>query len=192
MIQNLPPRAASPVLIEINRSAQRESNSLTIKDWKKVQTGTDTRVSAMVDGFEVYFEGACLADAPERADAFLAVGLLQAMYQNRPLDLTALPPLSAGLLEHIYQMQDVWCCWNPRLHRIRIIATETETFAGSTNLTFFSGGVGAMYTALALGEKAGRLVFINGFDFDMSPAVCDGAHQRAVDIATLLGRRFRV
>lgn len=163
---------------------------LVVDHWSKSLWAGETRVSARVDGYEVYFQGASLEDAPARADAFLAVTLLQAMQQNRVLDLSALPPVSSGLLARITEIQDIWCCWNPLLHRVQIRAVEAPTPPGTQNLTFFSGGVDAVHTAMSLGDKAGRLVFVNGFDFELDDAAFAASKERVERIAAQLGQKL--
>src|SRR5688572_27077084 len=86
---------------------------LIVRDWSRTRVQGVPGVSASVDGFQVHFNGVALGNVPERADAFLAISLLPAMYHRRPLDLTALPRVSAGLLAGIEKVQEIFSCWNP-------------------------------------------------------------------------------
>jgi hypothetical protein len=148
-------------------------------------------VSASVDGFQVHFSGAPLSNAPERADAFLAISLLPAMYHGRPLDLTAMPPVSAGLLANIEHVQEIWACWNPCLRRVPVLAREEATPPEDNTLTFFSGGVDAVHSVLHLGEQAGQLVMINGFDFLMEADAFSVVRKRLGKLAGKLGHELQ-
>ncbi len=160
---------------------------LVVRGWSRTPVRGVPGVSASIDGFHVYFNSNALINVPDRADPFLAVSLFLAMYQRRPLDLTALPPVSAGLLANVEEVQDIWCCWNPLLRRVPILAREEATPLGSGTITFFSGGVDAVHSVLRRGDQAGRLVTVNGIDFDMDDAAFSHVHQRLDKLANRLG-----
>jgi hypothetical protein len=168
----------------------RQNAPLVVRDWARTMVRGVPGVSASIDGFQVYFNGEALINTPDRADPFLAVSLLLAMYQRRSLDLTALPPVSAGLLANIEQVQEIWCSWNPLLRRVPILAREEATPSGSGAITFFSGGVDAVHGVLQLGERAGRLVTINGLDFNIDDAAFGRMHQRLKKLTNRLGREL--
>jgi hypothetical protein len=149
--------------------------------YRRQTTDGTTTVAAHLDDFEVWFTGASLANAPERGDAFLAIGLLPAMVAGRTLDLEDLPPVSAPLLDATQQIQEIWTTWNRALHRVEVRATPAPIAApvGDRTATFFSGGVDAVHTVLEAGRPGEELVYINGFDFDATAA------QRAAVVARL-------
>lgn len=161
-----------------------------VRGWNKSGSGQNSRVSASVDGHDLYFQGPGLQNAPESGDGFLAVSLLPAMYQNRPLDLRGMPPVSTGLLQSVEQLQDIWCSWNAELHRVPVLANEDVGEPGSGNLTFFSGGVDAVHTVVAAGEEAGKLVLVNGFDFSMDLSQFATTRDRVGKLAAKLGHEF--
>ncbi|MES2627221.1 MAG: hypothetical protein V4628_18185 [Pseudomonadota bacterium] len=170
---------------------QATANSpLIVRDWSRTRVKGAPGVSASVDGFQVNFNGSSLGNVPERSDVFLAISLLPAMYHNRPLDLTAMPPVSAGLLASIDKVQEIWSCWNPYLHRVPILAREEPTPSEGGAITFFSGGVDAVHSVLHLKEKAGQLVMINGFDFTMDNTAFAAVHKRLGKLAERLGHEL--
>ena len=166
------------------------STPLIVRDWSRTQVQGVPRVSASVDGFQVYYAGTALGNVPERADAFLAVSLLPAMLHGRPLDLTALPPVSSGFLANIERVQEIWSCWNPYLQRIPVLAREEATPSEGGSITFFSGGVDAIHSVLHLGASAGRLVMINGFDFAMDDTAFGTVRKRLAKTADKLGHEL--
>jgi len=166
------------------------TSPLIVRDWSRTRVNGVPGAAASVDGFSVYFKGAALGNVPERADAFLAVSLLPAMYNGRPLDLTNLPPVSAGLLANIERVQEIWSCWNPYLQRVPILAREEATPSEGGAITFFSGGVDAVHSVLHLGARAGRLVMINGFDFSMDDAAFASVCKRLGKLADRLGHEL--
>lgn len=112
--------------------------------------GPGIRVSASIDGRELWFECAEFHDEDRMGDAFLAVALLPAMAQGRDLDLTDLPPISPRLLDTIPQVQAAWLQWNPRLSSIDLWAPRGTSAPGRPGTaTAFSGGVNSSHAALA-------------------------------------------
>jgi hypothetical protein len=149
-------------------------------------------ISATVGGFDVWFRSRGLTQAPERGDAFLAVALIPAMYAGMDIDLLQLPPVSATLLAKLDLIQEIWTSWNPELRRVTIRANVAPDQHGTSDrtATFFSGGVDAVYAVLAGGGPREQLVFINGFDFAMTPTDWATATARVERLANLLGGEF--
>jgi hypothetical protein len=175
----------------MKKDMKKELNApFVVRDWAKTREGHQTRVSALVDGHDMFFRSDLLHDSPERADGFLAVSLIPAMYMARPLDLSSMPPVSAGLLEQVDKIQNLWVCWNEYLTKIPVITREEATPPGKGNLTFFSGGVDAVHTAMSLGDQVGRMLLLNGFDFEMGEAEFAAAAARTRKLADLLGHEL--
>jgi len=146
------------------------SNAYRVTGHTVQRLGDTTRVSAMLDGREVWFRSVGFHDVPDSGDPWLAVALLAAMAQGRPLDLRACPPVSTALLDNVETIQSLWTQWNPCLVRIPVHAHDGGCPAalGSRTGTFFSGGIDATHAVLT-GASAGELLaFIGGFDYRMS------------------------
>lgn len=163
--------------------------TLSVQRYQRNVQAHGTTISADVGGFEVWFRGQQLAQAPERGDPFLAVALLPAMYLAADLDLRALPPVSTRLLESLDQIQEIWTCWNPELRRVAVRANPAADAAPlhSRTATFFSGGVDAVHAVVAGAGPGEQLAFLNGFDFVMSDADWASATARAARLADKLG-----
>lgn len=164
-------------------------NSLVVTRYRRNARPDTTTISATIGDFEVWFRGRALADAPERGDPFLAVALLPAMYAGIDLDLQQLPPVSARLFAALDQIQEIWSSWNPELRRVAIQANLAPDEHPSTarTATFFSGGVDAVHAVLAGAGPHERLVFVNGFDFAMTPGAWATASARVARVAEKLG-----
>ena len=163
--------------------------TLAVQHYQRNRHPQGTTISATIGGFEVWFRGAHLDQAPERGDPFLAVALIPAMFAGADLDLRDLPPVSGQLLGSLEQIQEIWTTWNPELRRIDVranIAPEERPVSTRTG-TFFSGGVDAVHAVVAGAGPGELLAFVNGFDFVMSDTDWDTATARAARLADKLG-----
>ncbi len=162
---------------------------LVVRNWRIDHESNGTRVSADVGDMNVWFRIPPGVAAAETGDAFLAVALIPAMALGAGLDLTALPPISSELLGRLGDIQDIWTSWNPLMHRIDVRANQRPSRAAtmSGGAAFFSGGVDALFTALERRADLDQLVFINGFDFNMTADVFAVARARVARQAALLG-----
>ena len=96
--------------------------TMVVRNWRVDEAPGGFRVSADVGDMNVWIT--LPGDVPPRAaaDAFCAIALLPAMARGEDLDLTDMPPLSAGYIERLDPVQEIWNCWNPVLRRIEIRA----------------------------------------------------------------------
>jgi 7-cyano-7-deazaguanine synthase in queuosine biosynthesis len=161
---------------------------LVIKQWRSELSAGQGTVRADVGGIEVWFRAPDAFPLAASGDPWLAVGLLPAMALGATLDLRDLPPLSPKLLAALPTIQDIWTQWNPQIHRIEVLANSGPAAApNAERMCFFSGGVDATFSALARAESLTRLVFVNGFDFAMSPGSWAAALARVESLGTKLG-----
>lgn len=188
----LQPNAVTGIIEnEMHTSAARVTSPLVVRAWSRAPRRGLPAVSASIGGFDVEFCGAALDQAPERADAFLAISLLPAMARHSELDLRDLPPVSATLVEHLKLIQDIWATWNSQLHRVTVRCNvAADALPRGDRATFFSGGIDALYAAMVGGAPNERLVFINGFDFDADPEKFQRATARVVRLADRLEMRL--
>lgn len=167
-------------------------DTLAVTNYQRITQSSTTTISADVGEIEVWFRGKAFAEAPERADPFLATALIPAMFAGATLDLRHLPPVSATLMANLDQIQDIWTCWNPELKRVAVLANVAPDLPRSTSgtATFFSGGVDAVHAVLTGAGPGERLVFINGFDFIMTARQWSQACARVARLAEKLGGEF--
>lgn len=160
-----------------------------VTDHQVQRDGEATRVSASLDGREVWFRSPGFGEVSDSGDPWLAVALLAAMAQGRALDLRECPPVSSALLDQLETIQSVWTQWNPWLTRIVVHARDGGRPGPlrSETGTFFSGGIDATHAALT-GAGAGEwLAFLGGFDYRMSDEEYRHSVRRVARLADLLG-----
>ncbi|MCW5951388.1 MAG: hypothetical protein KIT69_03945 [Propionibacteriaceae bacterium] len=101
------------------------------------------------------------------ADAYFQVGLLLAMGYDGKLEMET--PISARLLHHSEELQDVLTNWYPRRLRRAVIEVPArdpaipEAASGGA-VSFFSGGVDSFDTAMRQSASITHLAFVHGFD----------------------------
>lgn len=125
---------------------------------------TDTRLSADIDGFELFFDFPAEFAPAVPGDVFLCAALLVAMKAGQPLTIDA--PCSPALLANCRgELQEIFCSWYPDLRRIEVHAEEARPAAGRHGVgSFFSGGVDGSYTFLRHREEITHLVSVQGID----------------------------
>ncbi len=152
---------------------------LTVRNLRHESDRGGTLVSADVGDVPMEFRFPAGVDVAERGDPWLAIAIVPAMFLGADLDLRELPPVSPRLLAALPAIQDIWCCWNPLLHRVAVRASAAPADAtGAGGMAFFSGGIDGLFTAHANRDRLERLVFINGFDFRMTPPQLAAALER--------------
>lgn len=136
-----------------------------LREFRVTEGANGHRVSAILDGREVWFESPGFEAPQEGGNAFLAVAFLAAMATGRNLDMSDLPPVSATLLDALPTLDAIWTQWNPCLSSIEVRAQRATTHSGpgGGESLFFSGGIGATHSALE-GTPGQQLVFVSGFD----------------------------
>ncbi|MEO8478230.1 MAG: hypothetical protein ABI542_01260 [Gemmatimonadota bacterium] len=145
------------------------------------------RVSAALDGSEVWFESEGFGAPHEAGNAFLSVALLAAMAEGRDLDMSDLPPVSPKLLDAVPTVQAIWTQWNPRLSAIEVRANRSQhAEPGTGESLFFSGGIDATHSALE-GTPGRQLVFVSGFDHAVDREIVPTTTARLARLAQQLG-----
>jgi hypothetical protein len=167
------------------------TDTLIVNEWRRSRNRDLPSITASIGGFPVEFRGAGLANAPDRGDAYLAVGLLPAMAAGVTLDLRDLPPVSGELLASLDEIQEIWTTWNPELKKIAVrCASTSEPVVSTGTAVCFSGGADAVHAALSYAESDATLVYVGGFDFDMSADALAVAVARVQPLADRLERRL--
>ena len=125
-----------------------------------------TIVSAVVDGFRLWYRLPRSFPFAKRGDAFVAAALLPAMARGERLDVDPDLPVSPLLLEGVARLQAIHHSWNPALKVIAVRAEAAEAASDHAGtMAFFSGGVDSTFTLLQRRTEISHLVFIQGFDF---------------------------
>src|SRR6185312_9604599 len=166
--------------------------SLSVSAVQCRTTTTSSRVSAVVDGTEVWFES---DDVPLRpsVEAFVAAFLIPSASRGLRLDTTG--AVDAAFAESLRKVLDITHRWwgydrvLPRVDTMRVEANPHRPAAGRTALCF-GGGVDSFYTLLASGRRVDDLVFVHGFDMPLTDvARATAVEENVREIAGVLGAR---
>ncbi|HVV95740.1 MAG TPA: hypothetical protein VHC92_01225 [Rhodanobacteraceae bacterium] len=124
-------------------------------------------LSAVIDGFRLWYRFPAGYPVSLRGDAFLAAALQPAMRAGETLVIDG-APVSPRLLAGIDRFQDIHHCWDPAFRKIAIEAdVEPDRDAIPEVGSFFSGGVDGCYTFLKHADEIKHLVFIKGVDIQV-------------------------
>lgn len=150
-----------------------------------------TEVSAIVDGYRLWYRVPRSYAVTDSADPFLAAALFPAMRLGRKIEVDPALSVSPRLLENLRALQEIHHVWNPQL---RIVPIEAMTAPGRALrdgvLSFFSGGVDSLYTFLKRQEELTHLVHIQGFDFSAESG--DSGALIAADLTDLSQLAFKL
>lgn len=139
---------------------------MKIGDWAVRARDETTEVSAVVDGFRLWYRFPRAIAPSGSADPFVAAALYPAMLEGRGLEVEAGLTVSPTLLENLRTLQEIHHTWNPALKIVPIAAATAPSQAlNAGTLSFFSGGVDSTYTLLKRHAEITHLVFAQGFDF---------------------------
>lgn len=146
-------------------------------------------LSAILDGFHLWYRFPLECPLALRGDPFVAAGLLPAMLAGENLVIDD-APVSAQLLAGVERIQQIFHRWNPAY---QIIEVQAET-APATPLrdgvaSFFSGGVDGTYTFTRHAEEISHLVFVRGIDMQVeNQALFEQAFKHNQGFAAAFGK----
>jgi hypothetical protein len=147
------------------------SQLLPISAPRSTTEGGISRVSADVDGSEVWFESADVTPRPS-SEAFVSAFLISAAIQERRL--VAAGPVAEDFAANLPRVLDVVTGWWKYAHLLPKVDTTAaprqqpadgkgpEVRPGAA--LCFSGGVDSFFSLLAAGRTVDVLVFVHGFD----------------------------
>ncbi len=123
-------------------------------------------------------------------DALLPMSLLIAMKHRLPLELAA--PVSPRMLGKIPKIQDILKAWSHPLRRVEVQADAADPDRPTSRgvATFFSGGVDSFYTLLKHRDEITDLIFIHGYDMELSDTTLRERLSSAVrEVGSVMGKR---
>lgn len=127
---------------------------------------TGTRVTAQVDGRELYFAFNGQPALGDVNSAIVACCIYPAMCLGTPLVVDEGHQVSARLLANLSTFQEIYAQWWPVLQRVPVQAQarhDALPIPGDQG-SMFSGGVDSFYTYLCNESELGRIVFAGGLD----------------------------
>lgn len=152
-------------------SLPMNSQQLTISPPNLTTRGGVSRVTADVDGSEVWFESADVSLRPS-SEALVSAFLIPAAIQERRL--VAAGPIAEDFAANLPRVIDVvagWWKYARLLPKIDTAAAPRPQVADASgnqrsqrSALCFSGGVDSFFSLLAAGRAVDALVFVHGFD----------------------------
>lgn len=131
-------------------------------------------LSGLIGEFRVWYRFPKHVKLSIRADAFVAAGLISAMYLGEDLEIDDDLPVSPMLLENSNTIQDIFLLWGPyfekpfkRIH-IRGGNPVAAPPLNPANVSYFSGGVDGTHTFLRHQDDIDYLLFAKGIDMQLS------------------------
>jgi hypothetical protein len=139
--------------------------SVDINELSLRTDGNRQILSAKVDGEIVWFDFPANIELERRGELFITVALLEAMISNLPIVLSDDIVLSPLLLEKIEQLQSIYRCWNPDLHKISVQGGNLVSSSSNNKVaSFYSGGVDGAYSLCKHKDELSALITLSGFD----------------------------
>lgn len=143
---------------------------MQINDFRVDEENGERIISAWVADERVWF--ALPIDVPSRlaVEPFLAVALLEAMYQGEDIQIDKSYQISTQVAESLEDLQSIFHCWNPELKIIKIdAATSTQRQESNCVGSFYSAGVDGSSTLLRHFDEITDLILMDVFDGDITP-----------------------
>lgn len=109
-----------------------------------------------------------LGEINQTIEPFLPVALIPAMRRNWNIRLEG--AVAPSLLSGTDQIQQIMTSWYPRFRKVKVHVKHQEHAPNKSGAVaaFFSGGVDSFYTLKKHLDKITHLVFVHGFDVDVS------------------------
>jgi hypothetical protein len=139
---------------------------MRITNWQIREFPGGVEISADIDDFRLWYKIPEGIPVSRTGDPFLAAALLPAMAKGEPLVVEPGLTVSPVLMRNLARLQEIHHCWNPALKIVPVTAAAAPAPAARAGaISFFSGGVDAMFTFLRNPDAIDHAVFIHGFDF---------------------------
>ncbi len=166
------------------------SEPLHLERPRALATATGSRVTARIGGTDVWFESPDVVLRPS-VEAFVAAFLIPSLGLRRRLDVSvhACPDFVANTRQVVELVHQWWRY--PKLYPV--YPSTIGSTAGSRpprSALFFTGGVDSFHSLLALGRHIDDLVFVHGFDVQLTDtARADACERMLRDVTGSTGQR---
>lgn len=139
---------------------------MVIENLRLESTGSKLRITALLDGFPLWYQVPESYKISRNGEPFLAAAILPAMLKGERIDIDPEMPVSGRFQDNLNRLQEIYHSWNNDLKIVDINASNTSTESLNTGVTsFFSGGVDSAYTLLKHKDEISHVIYISGFDF---------------------------
>lgn len=162
---------------------------MIIQDIQSREWGDKLEISALVDNFRLWYRLPAGCAYCLTADPFLAAAFFPASRHGETVTVDSPIGASPRLQKGLHHLQEIFTTWRKDLSRFAIEVQDAPTRPVDRRVcSFFSGGVDSVYTLSLHQEEITDLVYINGFDFQMSEAEFATNLARIRRIADLYGK----
>ncbi len=146
---------------------ERVNSPLMIRDLRASTVCGYNEISAEVDGDRVFFRAPMRFELKCRAEPFLGIALIEAMTRNADIKIDSSIPLSQKLFMIVPELQAIYACWNPDLHKIAIhadILPDKDIYERVAS--FYSGGVDGSHTLYRHITEITHLIMLSEFEVE--------------------------
>ncbi|WP_163832473.1 hypothetical protein [Spartinivicinus ruber] len=144
------------------------NKQLIISNYISQDLGTTIRHSATLNDDEIWFEIPKHVSPTLPGEMFLGAALLEAMVSQQDITIASPLKISPLLFKKVYEIQQVYHCWNPKLQPVAINAAIYEDITNKPKNqksgSFFSGGIDSTFTLISHFDEIDYLIFLTGFD----------------------------
>ncbi len=143
---------------------------MIISNISSCKIGDQVEVSAFIDGYRLWYRFPDKFSVSSSAEPFLAASFFAASQSGTELEVIDSKTASPRLLENFKRLQLIFGTWKADLRPFAVnVQSEIPTATSDMVCSFFSGGVDGLYTSISNENEITHLVYINGFDFHVSP-----------------------
>lgn len=157
---------------------------ILVKDMEIKDDARHVTAQANIDGDVLFFKAPKSVSIQQLGDPFLCAAFFPAMAQGRSIQISPEMKISSQLIDGVEKLQEIFSCWYPELKRADVCCEPIDSSPKSfETASFFSGGIDGLYTAVQHQKEIKKLIYINGFDFEMPPDLFASAFNRVKKIA---------
>ncbi|MBU2955619.1 hypothetical protein [Marinobacter sp. F3R08] len=148
-------------------------------------------VSALIDGYKLWYRFPDHLSLALSAEPFLAASFFVASQSGTTLEVQDSKTASPRILENFKRLQCIFGTWKSDLRPFTVKVQAEEPRAASDMIcSFFSGGVDGLYTLISHETEISHLIYINGFDFHVSPEEFSVNVQRLENLSAPFGKEI--
>jgi hypothetical protein len=138
---------------------------MRVTDIRVDQCGNARELSGMLGNFRLWWRFPSDCTVSPRGDAFLVMALLPAMVMGESVEVESSAPVSPKLLASLDVIQNIFCTWDDRFHKISVHAAAAPPDAPEDATgSFFSAGIDAGYTYFHNSSEITHLIFLRGHE----------------------------
>lgn len=153
--------------------------------------GNQVEVSALIDGYRLWYRFPDKFSVSDSAEPFIVASFFAASRSGQTLEVKGSQTASPRILENFKRLQLIFGTWKPDLRPFTVNVQAGIPHAGNEMVcSFFSGGVDGLYTLVNNESEITHLIYINGYDFHVSPEEFTNNVERLKDWVSPFGKEI--